>query len=271
MEQQLSSNNLPMTQSVASLSASLLAAAKFYLALGWPVIPLQGKLPTICWKRFQTSLPTLDEATSWFTQSTESPTGLGIVTGHLSRLVVVDCDSHADAEFWQTKYGGSTIMALTGGGGLHLYYKMPADEEVRNRAHTLRRRIDVRGEGGYVTAPPSVHPSGTVYEWSQFQHTAKLPLFSPGWLDSPKSLTLPSIPETKRIRHALAYILRIRATAGEGGHNATFRAACRLRDAGLSADEALSLLSAWNETNASPPWSAAELEHKIRSAFAATN
>jgi hypothetical protein len=62
-------------------------------------------------------------------------------------------------------------------------------------------------------------------------------------------------------------IRRIHANAGEGGHNATFRAACNLRAAGLSEDEALRVLSDWNETNASPPWSAADLIHKIRSAF----
>jgi hypothetical protein len=55
--------------------------------------------------------------------------------------------------------------------------------------------------------------------------------------------------------------------AGEGGHNATYRAACKLRDAGLAEVEALAILSDWNETNASPPWSAVELEHKIRSAY----
>jgi len=78
---------------------------------------------------------------------------------------------------------------------------------------------------------------------------------------------MPQTESTVQVRKAVAYISRIEAVAGEGGHNATFRAACKLRDAGLSPEEAFSVLSDWNETNASPPWSAKELEHKIRSAF----
>ena len=70
-----------------------------------------------------------------------------------------------------------------------------------------------------------------------------------------------------QVRNAVAYIRRIHAKAGEGGHNATFRAACKLRDAGLSEEEALCVLTDWNETNASPPWSAADLVHKIRSVY----
>jgi hypothetical protein len=71
------------------------------------------------------------------------------------------------------------------------------------------------------------------------------------------------------VRHAQKYILKITAVAGEGGHRHTFRAACKLRDAGLTPDEALTLLSQWNETNATPAWSEKELRHKIESAFAA--
>jgi hypothetical protein len=66
------------------------------------------------------------------------------------------------------------------------------------------------------------------------------------------------------------YLQKITAVAGEGGHNQTFRAACKLRDAGLTADEALVILSDWNETNAEPPWSATELTHKIASAYGRT-
>lgn len=272
MEQRLSSNNLPGESPTAKLSESLLAAANGYLARGWPVIPLHGKLPAVCWKEFQKRLPTGDELRNWFTQHVEPPTGLGVVTGSLSGLVVVDCDSRADAGFWQAEHGGSSHMASTGGGGVHLYYAMPPGEEVRNRAHLFGRRIDVRGEGGYVTAPPSKHPSGVGYEWLLFDGSATLPLFNSSWLAQPmRESSFPRTLETKRIRYALAYIRRIQANTGEGGHNATFRAACRLRDAGLSEDEALGVLSTWNETNASPPWSTVELEHKICSAFARGN
>jgi hypothetical protein len=69
------------------------------------------------------------------------------------------------------------------------------------------------------------------------------------------------------IRDGIAYIRRIEAVAGNGGHNATFRAACKLRDSGLTAVEALKELSRWNETNATPPWSQKELAHKVEDAY----
>jgi hypothetical protein len=100
-----------------------------------------------------------------------------------------------------------------------------------------------------------------------------LPVFDPAWLqtDEQAALSGASFPkaDSQKVRNAAAYIKKIHAHSGKGGHNATFRAACRLRDAGFSEAEALALLYDWNETNATPPWSAAELEHKIRSAYRA--
>ncbi len=86
-------------------------------------------------------------------------------------------------------------------------------------------------------------------------------------MDKSQPPRLPSSEQTGELRNAVAYIRRIHAQAGEGGHNATFRADCKLRDAGLSAEETLRVLGDWNETNANPPWSAADLAHKIRSVF----
>jgi hypothetical protein len=165
------------------------------------------------------------------------------------------------------EHGTSSLVVSTGGGGIHVYYSTPT-EEVRNRAHLFGRRIDVRGEGGYVAAPPSIHPSGTRYEWSKFRSKAPLPLFDANWIQSAeKEMTLPQTQQTTNVRSAWGYIRRIRAVSGEGGHNATFRAACKLRDAGLSENEAFQVLSDWNETNALPPWSVRELLHKIHSVF----
>jgi Bifunctional DNA primase/polymerase, N-terminal/Primase C terminal 1 (PriCT-1) len=140
--------------------------------------------------------------------------------------------------------------------------------EVRNRTKVLRRRIDIRGEGGSATAPPSLHPSGQNYAWLSFDASSKLPTFEPEWIaGNSRPATLPSGRQTSKVRNVVAYIRRINAVAGKGGHNATFRAACKLRDAGLSEEEALAVLSDWNETNTTPAWSAGELAHKVRSAF----
>lgn len=248
---------------------TLARAASEYLALGWSLIPLFGKMPALpSWKEYQQRLPSSQELATWFSDVGRPPSGLGVVTGRLSRLVVVDCDSEADAAFWSKTYPSSPLVVLTGGGGIHFYYAMPEGGEVRNRAGVLRRRIDIRGEGGYATAPPSSHPSGRQYAWQVCDLTAGLPSFDAAWLaDEPRTRRASTAKYVGKVRNAVAYIRRIQAVAGEGGHNATFRAACKLRDAGLAENDALAILSDWNETNASPPWSAVELEHKIRSAY----
>jgi hypothetical protein len=253
----------------ASLSAfqvPLIMAMGEFIARGWPVIPLAGKSPLIPWKEFQARLPTSEEVTQWF--SSTQVTGLGIVTGMFSGLVVVDCDSRQDAEFWSKEHGGSSLIVDTGGGGVHFYYAMPDGNEVGNRVRIMGRQIDIRGDGGYVAAPPSLHPSGTRYTWRTRQLDKALPAFDVAWLTvADQKEKIGNGVAAGSVRKVVAYISKIHAVAGEGGHNATFRAACKLRDAGLSKDEALAILSDWNETNATPPWSAAELLHKIHSAF----
>lgn len=260
----------PQHNTEHSCASRVLAdAAREYLQAGWSLIPLHGKQPALrSWKSYQTRRPTLSEVKAWFLDARRFPSGLGIVTGKLSQLVVVDCDREEDAAHWQKEYGSSPCLVSTGGGGLHLYYAMPNELEVRNRTGLFGRKIDIRGEGGYATAPPSWHPSGQQYHWQSYQASRHLPTFNPDWLvDRFSNIKLPSDEFTGQVRNAVAYIQKIHARAGEGGHNATFRAACKLRDAGLSEDEALSVLCDWNETNATPPWSEVDLLHKIHSAF----
>lgn len=249
--------------------ASLASAARDYLGRGWPIIPLFGKLPAIpAWKEYQSRIPTAREVERWFADRKRPTSGIGVVTGKLSGLVVVDCDSQEDAAYWEQHYQKSPLVVLTGGHGVHFYYAMPDGVEVRNRAGVLGRKIDIRGEGGYATVPPSLHPNGRHYFWAPDVASLPLPGFDVTWLIDKSQPARPTSREVSaKVRNAVAYIRRIHAKAGERGHNATFRAACKLRDAGLSEDEAMRVLSDWNETNAVPPWCAAELIHKIRSAF----
>jgi hypothetical protein len=246
----------------------LFARASEYVARGWSVLPLRGKVSTIPWQEFQTRRPSPLELSSWFLETSQPPTGIGIVAGRVSRLVVVDCDTQADATFWNSHYPASSLIVETGGGGSHFYYASPVDVTVRNRVKVLGRCIDIRGDGGYVVAPPSLHRSGKRYAWLTTKGSERLTEFSPTWVeDSSPIISLPQTTATRNVRRVVAYIRRIEAVAGNGGHNATFRAACKLRDAGMPVDEALAVLERWNETNAMPPWSSVELRHKILSAY----
>jgi hypothetical protein len=248
--------------------ALLMEAACYYLSCGFSVIPLNGKLPVIRWKEFQTRQASSVELESWFSSGANLPTGIGIVTGRLSGIVVVDCDRNEDGEFWRENFPASPVVIATGGGGSHFYYAYPIGSDIRNHVGVLDRKIDIRAEGGYITAPPSRHPCGKRYSFLSADWKEALPAFDKHWISSPRTeKRLPLSAETKRVKDAVAYIGKVQAVSGEGGHNATFRAACKLRDAGLSADEALAVLSDWNERNADPPWSESELAHKIDSAF----
>jgi hypothetical protein len=130
----------------------------------------------------------------------------------------------------------------------------------------IEGRYDVRGDGGYVLAPPSVFEGGH-YKWTGKYpfRVEDLPVFDMAWrpetyVDDQRS--------DKKITDGVAYISKIHAVAGQRGQDSTFQAACSLKDSGLDQAEALLALLEWNRTNAEPPWSEKELLHKIRSAYA---
>jgi len=154
----------------------LLDEAIKYLNLGFSIIPVgQDKKPLIQWKEFQNRKPTEKEVTEWF--SNFNITGIGIVTGKISGLIVLDAEKGAD--FTGLKIP-TTPTVNTGGGGVHYYFKLPENFTVKNSVR-FRPLMDIRGEGGFVVAPPSLHPSGKYYEWAIDFASAKLTNM-PKWL-----------------------------------------------------------------------------------------
>lgn len=110
---------------------------------------------------------------------------IAIATGGISGIFVIDIDVEgADGELGlrqlEIEHGElpPTVEAITAR-GRHLYFRMP-DAPVRNSASKIAAGIDVRGTGGYVLAPPSIHPSGKRYAWSVDSATALAD--APGWL-----------------------------------------------------------------------------------------
>ncbi len=106
----------------------------------------------------------------WWREHPEA--NLGIRTGRDSGIVVVDVDPrHAGEESLmqiERRYGRlpETPEAITGSGGRHFFFRHPGNADIRN-ATALGGfpGIDLRGDGGYVVAVPSVHQSGRTYEW----------------------------------------------------------------------------------------------------------
>jgi hypothetical protein len=252
-----------------------------YVQRGYSVIPLIGKTPPagFRWSRYQRRRAALSEIREWFGPGSRRRFNIGIVTGSLSALTVVDLDSAADVQWWRDNFPATPLVAVTGRGGAHMYYRAAETSSVRNQARVLGRKLDLRGEGGYVVAPPSRHPdTGRPYHWQRWPSysLAQIPRFDPAWLPTREDGSAPSRngDPTHRsatshpiIRDGPAYIAHIHAISGRGGHNATFRAACSLREAGMTPAQALDALLAWNETNCQPKWTTRELAHKIADAY----
>ena len=251
--------------------------AEEYYQRGYSVIPLHGKLPPagFRWKRYQQRRATLDEIRAWFGSNSRHEYNVGIVTGEVSGLVVVDCDTQEDARWWAESFPSTAMVAFTGRGGAHMYYREAPTASVRNRTRVLGRKIDVRASGGYVAAPPSVHPqTGRIYRFRPWDYFAadEIPTFDPQWLaprkPTPAATTAPGAPRVNAlIRNGPAYIWHIRAVSGQDGHASTYRAAACLRDAGMTPEEVLAALTVWNQTNCKPPWTAAQLLHKVEDVF----
>jgi len=90
---------------------------------------------------------------------------VAIATGAESGTVVIDIDLRgADLEAARALFP-PTRAARTGSGGLHLYYRHPGGAKVPNSTKKIAPGCDVRGDGGYVIAPPSRHASGDAYAW----------------------------------------------------------------------------------------------------------
>jgi replicative DNA helicase len=121
------------------------------------------KLSMVPWKDYQQRKSTIAEVEQWFTDNPEA--NIGIVTGKISNLVVFDLDSDEAKEFAINQGGFPYAPEVETGKGFHLYMKHPGFD-VRGSVNKSID-LDVRGDGGYVVAPPSVHGSGRIYEWRE--------------------------------------------------------------------------------------------------------
>ncbi len=263
-----------------------LAIARRLRQLGLSVIPIppaspdvppghpgDGKVTEIPWRRYQTRPATEAKIITWFSGRAMN---IGIVTGAVSGVIVVDVDS-GDAARWWVQHRPFTPWQVQTARGWHFYYAHPG-VRVPNRAHLETRdgrlAIDVRGDGGYVIAPGSIHASGVAYvevgDWTV--PCDQLPRFWPGWLQRRPSRSSPRPPspyptgtDVARARRYLAAIPR--PEIGHGSDNRTLYAACRLvRGFGLSAADAELLLWDWagHRRGWTRDWIACKVAHAER-------
>jgi hypothetical protein len=226
-------------------AGDLLAAALDYAAAGMPVLPLDGKVPRNRGGLTNASADVAQVA-EWWRRWQDA--NVGVVTGAASGYVVLDVDVPAGlrslAELERRHGKLSTAQVLTGSGGRHYWFCAPA-EELRNSAGALGEGLDVRGAGGYVVAPPSVHENGNPYRWTrELEHAADCP----AWL----------LADAQKRRNGKAPALE--AVIPEGARDATLASlAGTMRRRGMGEAAILAALRVENE-RCRPPLGESDLE-----------
>ena len=140
--------------------AVMTEAALEYVARGWSIFPLApfDKIPLKGSAGFKDASTDLEAVCHWW--SKHPTANIGTPTGAANKFFVIDIDpKKGGADEWlllATLHGEpETRRVRTPSGGTHLYFRWPAGGGVRNNVNVWPG-IDVRGEGGYVVAPPSV-------------------------------------------------------------------------------------------------------------------
>ena len=223
------------------------------LSLGLSLIPVRNKRPLVKWEEFQERRATKEEVHAWLSRFA---CDLGIVTGPISNLLVLDVDHHGPVG-----YPVPQTWKVRTKRGYHLYFKWPTDRlelgstlpgtgngsrPVRTTLAGIGNLLDARGAGGYVVAPGSRG------------YVAEVP-FLPGLLAPPPQWLLDKLgfqrPEPRpqpvvelgegRTSRTLEVIRGIK----EGNRNDSFASlAGTLRRSGLDASSIFELLRGRAET-----------------------
>lgn len=243
---------------------TMLDAALEFAAMELAVFPLveRDKLPAVS-GGFKVA--TTDEEQIREAWGHRPNLNIGIATGTVSRgLVVIDLDVDdskdedgvATLRAWEREHGElpETATVKTGRGGMHLYYRC---DQLVGCSVNSEIGVDVRGDGGYVVAPPSVHPNGSAYEFEEY---------------------LDDVPIARADSNVYAFIraaqgerqrgrrFSLPEVIGDGKRNDTLmRLACSLQAQGFDDMLILANLEAVNSQKCVPPLPAEEVRAIVES------
>lgn len=247
----------------------MIAAALAYAArLGWPVLPLRGKVPLT---DHGVHDATVDAAAiaAWWHRWPWANVGISC-----NGLCVLDIDDrHALDTLGPLP---ATPVAYTGGGGLHYVF---AGCSARNRVRAIPG-VDVRAAGGYIVAAPSVHPdTGVVYAWDRALHPLRVPVATLpdrvlAMLNPPAQRQMISPPVqsgSRYVERALALACAAIAGAAVGSQEQTLHceayAIGRLTRCTKYADHLVAAGMRMTNAPGRRPWSLGEVERKVRRAL----
>lgn len=187
---------------------------------------------------------------------------IGLLTGSVNSLIVLDVDfDHGGKKSLErlVRFHSPippTVRQCTGRGE---HYFFACDAVVRNSVGLLGEGLDVRGDGGMVVVPPSIHPSGAVYQWQTPLARQSLAQ-APEWLL--ECLSGGSRPTSRSTCDSLVR---------QGERNTfLFKTAGKLRREGNTGINLLALVMKCNQVNCEPPLESEEVEkivHSVQSSF----
>ncbi len=232
-------------------------AAHEYLDLGFSVMPIGGddnKKPIEDWLDLQEQRPTHDKIAYWWDRYPQA--NVGIITGVVSGIFVLDIDSPLGRVYTKERGIPDTPIAATSK-GVHIYFDYPTN--LLGNKSDKKIGMDIRGEGGYVVAPPSVHETGLMYEWTVWHPWNTRIAESPEWLlkwCEERSLS------NERQQGWQNEILQ--GVTDGGRNNAAASLAGRFFNKDLSVPEVTEILLMWNDRNV-PPLSEEEIIRTVTS------
>ena len=235
----------PEGQNTAAAGDKLAAAALAYAEAGLAVFPLKpgSKVPATL-DGLKSATCDAEQVRAWWQRWPDA--NVAVRTGGESGLVVLDVDVQRGGAGTLAKLERAhgrlprTAETLTGGGGRHLLFRHPG-REVRNSVDKLGPGLDVRGDEGYIVAPPSIHDeSGRPYRWTR--------ALERGLVDPPAWL----LEADAQRRNGAAP--KVGAVIPQGQRNATLTSlAGTMRRRGMSAPEILAALKVVNAERCEPP------------------
>jgi len=141
----------------------MLKSALWYLEhMNFSVIPIKkNKKPFIKWTEYQKTLPTREQVKDWWTHYPNA--NIGIVTGEVSGIDVIDCDSEDGKSALEEFLPDSFITPVSKTPkGWHYYFRHK--DGLANGVRVLTD-CDIRTTGGYIIAPPSQNGNNIPYNW----------------------------------------------------------------------------------------------------------
>ena len=246
----------------------LLEAAKKYANMGLAVFPLRvkGKEP-ITENGFKDATTDLRIIEKWWHDSPNS--NIGIATGQMSGgLVAVDMDIDKDKgkdgyhifkKWCDDNYLilPDSWLSITGRGGYHLLYrsKFPVPSKIG-----WLDDVDIRADGAYIVAPPSIHPNGTKYEWEDAPDECQLVSTDDIDVEFIMNSVIASNIKTNQP-------LSVPDEIPEGHRDEImFKLACKYQAMGMSDSAMLAALQEENRVRCKPPLTDKEIHKKVEQA-----